>query len=97
MVTLESQLRNSRDDNARARQEIDSIRAELEQSREYNARARQEISLLRESYSTIIMASGRSIDLIQETIEYAERLDNWVNWAVDRLSYLEELLAAYLQ
>jgi len=78
---------------------IAALGRELAESRERNGlvaesleRVRSEISGIRESGEAIIMAGRRSGDLIQETLELAEALDRWVNWALSRIAYLEALL-----
>jgi septal ring factor EnvC (AmiA/AmiB activator) len=81
--TLERQLRESR-------QETATIRGAI-------ADCRSEIGRIRESCETIILAGGRSGDIIQETLEQAEALYRWVMWANSRLLYLENILMAQIQ
>jgi len=76
---------------------IASLERQLGESRNLNEAARSEIRSIRESCEAIIMAGGRSGDLIQDTIEKAEALDRWVNWAYSRLHYLENLFMAEIQ
>jgi hypothetical protein len=76
---------------------IASLERALGESRSLNERARAEISGIRESCEAIINAGRRSGDLIQETLEQAEALDRWVNWAYSRLQYLESVLASQVQ
>ena len=71
-----------------------AIRNELYQLRQQIGRARTVAEELRMESIAIRDVSRRSAQSIQEIIERAEALDRWVNWAVDRITYLEKLLAA---
>ena len=57
--------------------------------------AREEVRELRESCERIISSGGRSADLIQGIIEKMETLILWINWASERLYYLENILQLY--
>ena len=75
---LESEL-------ADARATVDRLRSRLDS-------ARAEIASIRKSSATIGELSRRSTESIQEIIEQMEALSVWINWAVDRIQYLESLL-----
>jgi septal ring factor EnvC (AmiA/AmiB activator) len=83
ITSLERQLRESREETSTVRGTI--------------ADCRSEIRGIRESCEATLMVGRRSGDLIQETIEQAEALDRWVNWAYSRLQYLESLLAVQIR
>jgi hypothetical protein len=76
---------------------IASLERQIREGRLLNDAARSEIRSIRESCAAIIMAGGRSGDLIQETLEQAEALYRWVMWADSRLRYLENIFMAQIQ
>jgi len=76
---------------------VASLEKQLGESRNLNEAARGEIENIRKSCEAVIMAGGRSGDIIQDTIEQVEALDRWVNWAYSRLHYLENLFMAEIQ
>jgi hypothetical protein len=73
--------------------EIAGARADVKELREQIGAARRIAGEIRESSDTIRELSGRSAATLQEIIEQMEILLLWIDWATNRIQYLESLLA----
>lgn len=73
-------------------QELDAANTALGQLREQRDRARDAAGEIRKSSEAIGELSRRSSTSLQEIIERMEALVLWIDWATNRIAYLEKLL-----
>lgn len=74
-----------------------AIRERIGELERQIANARTAVREIRASSETIRAISRRSVNDVQSIIDKMEALALWVDWAVDRIQYLESLLTIEVQ